>query len=79
MALGEAARAAPSAVSDEIGAGVQRLREVVAAYHRRVRPGNPKAEHVVVVAGFRQGLVLPWPHSGMRECGSAVEHLSNRR
>ena len=58
-ALREAARTAPSAVmGDEVDAGTMRLREVVAAYHRRVRAGSAEPEQVVVVGGFRQGLVL---------------------
>jgi GntR family transcriptional regulator/MocR family aminotransferase len=58
-ALREAGRTAPTAVmGDEDDAGSQRLREVVAAYHRRVRAGTAEAEHAVVVNGFRHGLVL---------------------
>ena len=58
-ALREAGRTAPTAVmGDEDGAGGLRLREVVAAYHRRVRAGTAEAEHAVIVNGFRQGLVL---------------------
>jgi GntR family transcriptional regulator/MocR family aminotransferase len=58
-ALREAARTAPSAVmGDEVGAGATRLREVVAAYHRRVRAGDAEAEQAVIVGGFRQGLVV---------------------
>jgi len=58
-ALREAGRSAPTAVmGDEDDAGSLRLREVLAAYHRRVRAGTAEAEHAVVVNGFRQGLVL---------------------
>ena len=58
-ALREAGRTAPTAVmGDENDAGALRLREVVAAYHRRVRAGTAEAEHAVIVNGFRQGLVL---------------------
>ncbi|MEO5743519.1 MAG: PLP-dependent aminotransferase family protein, partial [Terracoccus sp.] len=58
-ALREAGRTAPTAVmGDENDAGSLRLREVVAAYHRRVRAGTAEAEHAVIVNGFRQGLVL---------------------
>ena len=58
-ALREAGRSAPTAVmGDETDAGDLHLREVLAAYHRRVRAGNAEAEHAVIVNGFRQGLVL---------------------
>ncbi|MHA7210187.1 MocR-like pyridoxine biosynthesis transcription factor PdxR [Arthrobacter sp. MDT1-65] len=58
-ALREAGRTAPTAVmGDEGDAGSFRLREVVAAYHRRVRAGTAEPEHAVIVNGFRQGLVL---------------------
>ena len=58
-ALREAGRNAPTAMmADETDAGSPRLREVVAAYHRRVRAGASDVEHAVVVNGFRQGLVL---------------------
>ena len=58
-ALHEAARTAPTSVmGDEQDAGALRLRQVVAAYHRRVRAGTADAEHAVIVSGFRQGLVL---------------------
>ena len=58
-ALHEAGRSAPTAVmGDERDAGALRLRQVVAAYHRRVRAGTADAEHAVIVSGFRQGLVL---------------------
>jgi GntR family transcriptional regulator / MocR family aminotransferase len=58
-ALHEAGRTAPTAVmGDERDAGALRLRQVVAAHHRRVRAGTADAEHAVIVSGFRQGLVL---------------------
>ncbi len=58
-ALREAARTAPTAVmGDDNDAGDPRLRQVVAAYHRRVRAGTAEAGHTVIVNGFRQGLVL---------------------
>jgi GntR family transcriptional regulator/MocR family aminotransferase len=56
-AMSEAARTAPSAVmGDEESAGSERLREVLAAYHRRVRAGSADRADAVVVGGFRQGL-----------------------
>ncbi len=58
-ALREAGRTAPTAVmGDEDDEGGLRLREVVSAYHRRVRAGTAEAEHAVIANGFRQGLVL---------------------
>ncbi|WP_328994031.1 PLP-dependent aminotransferase family protein [Kribbella sp. NBC_01245] len=58
-ALGDAARLAPAALmGDEPDGGDQRLREVLAAYHRRVRAGAAFAEHTVVTAGFRHALTL---------------------
>jgi GntR family transcriptional regulator/MocR family aminotransferase len=58
-ALREAGRNAPTAMmADETDAGALRLREVVAAYHRRVRAGASDAANAVIVNGFRQGLVL---------------------
>jgi GntR family transcriptional regulator/MocR family aminotransferase len=58
-ALHEAGRTAPTTVmGDERDAGALRLRQVVAAYHRRVRAGTADEEHAVIVSGFRQGLVL---------------------
>jgi GntR family transcriptional regulator / MocR family aminotransferase len=75
-ALREAARTAPSALlGDEVGAGATRLREVVAAYHRRVRAGGAEAEQTVVVAGFRQGLVLAL--AALREAGVDVVGLED--
>jgi GntR family transcriptional regulator / MocR family aminotransferase len=56
-AVSEAARALPTAeLGEEDPAGSSHLREVVTAYHRRVRSGCAVAEDAVVVSGFRQGL-----------------------
>ena len=75
-ALREAARTVPTALmGDEVGAGAMRLREVVAAYHRRVRAGNAEAEQAVVVAGFRQGLVLAL--AALREAGVELVGLED--
>jgi GntR family transcriptional regulator / MocR family aminotransferase len=58
-AVSEATRTLPTAeLSDEDPAGSRHLREVVTAYHRRVRSGCAVAEDAVVVSGFRQGLVF---------------------
>jgi GntR family transcriptional regulator / MocR family aminotransferase len=58
-ALREASRTAPTAVmGDDHDKGDPRLRQVVAAYHRRVRAGTAEEQHTVIVNGFRQGLVL---------------------
>jgi GntR family transcriptional regulator/MocR family aminotransferase len=58
-ALGEATRTLPtSELGDEAPAGSRHLREVVTAYHRRVRAGCATADEAVVVGGFRQGLVF---------------------
>jgi GntR family transcriptional regulator/MocR family aminotransferase len=58
-ALGEATRTLPTAgLGDEDPAGSPHLREVVTAYHRRVRAGCATADDAVVVGGFRQGLVF---------------------
>lgn len=58
-ALREAGRTAPTAVmGDENDAGDPRLRDVLAAYHRRVRAGDAGTELAVVTNGFRHGLVL---------------------
>lgn len=58
-AVSEATRTLPTAgLGDEDSAGSAHLREVVAAYHRRVRSGCAFAQDAVVVAGFRQGLVF---------------------
>ena len=45
-------------LGDELGAGSERLREVVAAYLRRVRGSNVDAHGVIVCPGFRHGLNL---------------------
>ncbi|MET0325795.1 MAG: PLP-dependent aminotransferase family protein [Ilumatobacteraceae bacterium] len=56
-ALGEASRDAPIAAAGYGDyRGVESLREVVAAYLRRVRGAVADADNVVVVAGFAQGL-----------------------
>jgi len=58
-AVSEATRTLPTAeLGDEDPAGSRHLREVVTAYHRRVRSGSAVAEDAVVVSGFRQGLAF---------------------
>ena len=58
-ALTEAVRTLPTAeLGDGDPAGSPHLREVVTAYHRRVRAGWAEAHHAIVVAGFRQGLAF---------------------
>ncbi|MFC0107983.1 MocR-like pyridoxine biosynthesis transcription factor PdxR [Kibdelosporangium aridum] len=58
-AVSEATRSLPTAeLGDEDPAGLRHLREVVTAYHRRVRSGCAVAEDAVVVSGFRQGLAF---------------------
>ncbi|MCF6743057.1 PLP-dependent aminotransferase family protein [Blastococcus sp. KM273128] len=58
-AVAEAARTVPTAdLGDEDPAGSRHLREVVTAYHRRVRAGCAVAGDAVVVSGFRQGLTF---------------------
>jgi GntR family transcriptional regulator/MocR family aminotransferase len=58
-AVSEATRVLPTAeLGDGAPAGSRHLREVVTAYHRRVRSGCAVAEDAVVVAGFRQGLAF---------------------
>jgi GntR family transcriptional regulator/MocR family aminotransferase len=58
-AVSEATRTLPTAeLGDEVPAGSRHLREVVTAYHRRVRSGCAVAEDAVVVSGFRQGLAF---------------------
>lgn len=58
-AMSEATRTLPTAeLGDEDPAGSRHLREVVTAYHRRVRSGCAVAEDAVVVSGFRQGLAF---------------------
>ncbi len=56
-ALGVATRSATvTDLGDEHGPGNQRLREVVAAYLRRVRASSVDADCLVVCPGFRHGL-----------------------
>jgi GntR family transcriptional regulator/MocR family aminotransferase len=58
-AVSEATRTLTTAeLGDEELAGSRHLREVVTAYHRRVRAGCAVAEDAVVVSGFRQGLAF---------------------
>ncbi len=58
-AVSEATRSLPTAeLSDDDPAGSGHLREVVTAYHRRVRSGCAVAGDAVVVSGFRQGLAF---------------------
>ncbi|XVQ10800.1 PLP-dependent aminotransferase family protein [Spirillospora sp. CA-255316] len=58
-AVSEATRSLPTAeLGDEDPAGSRHLREVVTAYHRRVRSGSAAAQDAVVVSGFRQGLAF---------------------
>jgi GntR family transcriptional regulator/MocR family aminotransferase len=58
-AVSEATRTLPTAeLGDEDPAGSRHLREVVTAYHRRVRSGCAVADNAVVVSGFRQGLAF---------------------
>ena len=58
-AMGVAGRTATAAdLGDELGAGSTQLREVLAAYLRRVRGAVADPESVFVCAGFRYGLNL---------------------
>jgi GntR family transcriptional regulator/MocR family aminotransferase len=58
-AVGEATRTLPTAgLGDEETAGSRHLREVITAYHRRVRAGCATADDAIVVGGFRQGLAF---------------------
>jgi GntR family transcriptional regulator / MocR family aminotransferase len=58
-AVSEATRTLPTAeLGDEDPAGSRHLREVVTAYHRRVRSGCAVADEAIVVSGFRQGLTF---------------------
>lgn len=58
-AVSKATQTLPTAdLGDEDLAGSRHLREVVTAYHRRVRAGCATAEDAVVVSGFRQGLTF---------------------
>ena len=54
-AVSEATKTLPTAaLGDDDSAGSRHLREVVTAYHRRVRSGCATADDAVVVSGFRQ-------------------------
>ncbi|WP_116995724.1 PLP-dependent aminotransferase family protein [Desertimonas flava] len=56
-ALGEAAKSAPfAALGNDEHRGMGELREVVAAYLRRVRGADVDADNVVICSGFAQGL-----------------------
>jgi GntR family transcriptional regulator / MocR family aminotransferase len=58
-AVGEATRTLPTAgLGDEEPAGSRHLREVVTAYHRRVRAGCATTDDAIIVGGFRQGLAF---------------------
>lgn len=58
-AVSEATRTLPTReLGDEDQAGSPHLREVVTAYHRRVRAGCAAADDAVIVSGFRQGLAF---------------------
>ncbi|MEO7068972.1 MAG: PLP-dependent aminotransferase family protein [Nostocoides sp.] len=58
-AVGEATRTLPTAgLGDEEPAGSPHLREVITAYHRRIRAGCATADSAIVVGGFRQGLAF---------------------
>ena len=58
-AMSEAVRTAPAwLMGDEEDAGLDLLRDVVTAYHRRVRAGASDERNAIVVGGFRQGLNL---------------------
>ncbi len=58
-AMREASRTAPTAsFGYEDPRGSLRLREVLAAYLRRVRAAAADAEHIVICAGFAQGLAV---------------------
>jgi GntR family transcriptional regulator/MocR family aminotransferase len=58
-AVAEATKTLPTAqLGDDDSAGSQHLREVVTAYHRRVRAGWAVADDAVIVSGFRQGLTF---------------------
>jgi GntR family transcriptional regulator/MocR family aminotransferase len=58
-AVSEATRTLPTAqLGDEEPAGSRHLRDVVSAYHRRVRAGCAGGDYAVVVSGFRQGLTF---------------------
>ena len=66
--MSEATKTLPTAeLGDEEQAGSRHLREVVTAYHRRVRSGCAVAEDAVIVSGFRQG--LGFVLSTLAQCG----------
>jgi GntR family transcriptional regulator/MocR family aminotransferase len=72
-AVSEATRSLPTEeLGDEHPAGSRHLREVVTAYHRRVRSGCAIADDAVIVSGFRQGLTFALAaiaHQGIRRIG----------
>ena len=58
-ALGDALHALPTAdLGDGTAEGDDRLRAVLAGYHRRVRAGCSDPADTIVVGGFRQGLTF---------------------
>ena len=58
-ALGDALNALPTAdLGDGTAEGDDRLRAVLAGYHRRVRAGCSDPADTIVVGGFRQGLTF---------------------
>jgi GntR family transcriptional regulator/MocR family aminotransferase len=58
-AMREACRVAPNSAFDYGQVhGAQRLRDVLAGYVRRVRAVDADAEHVLVCAGYQQGLAV---------------------
>ena len=66
-ALGQATRTLPTVgLGDEEAAGSQHLREVITAYHRRVRAGCATADDAMVTSGFRQGLAFALATLGRR-------------
>ena len=72
-AVSEATRTLPTAeLGDEDVAGSRHLREVVTAYHRRVRSGCATAHDALIVSGFRQGLAFTFAslaRQGVRRIG----------
>ena len=79
-AVSEATRTLPTAeLGDEDSAGSKHLREVVTAYHRRVRAGCAVAEDAIVVSGFRQGLAFALATLAQHGIGRiALEHPGPR-
>ena len=58
-AVSKATQTLPTAaLGDDDPAGWRHLRDVVSAYHRRVRAGSATTDDTVIVAGFRQGLTF---------------------